>query len=338
MSTMEEGPAEPAIWQASQSISEFAKRLAEKEDTNSDAMSTTLECYFVWAELLANQSVRNALAYRPPDGRSFWHERLQESFFPWLDVTRAHLDGDGTLRDSLVSQARHMRALLALVNGLMWQSQSSESATPTVDSNFLQYISARIGQLEKSAAVDSLLKRAKVAVEAAEAAAESSAAAAGKTAQNLLSTHYGDLANAEGRVFRFFLSATISFLLLGGGLAFYFLLTPEFSSTSNQDRYVLLIQRVVVTTAVFGFAGYLARQASHHRAMWNWARSLTVQLKTFDAYLAPITDDDTQHELRKAFAERAFGEHPVAKSEQSVTPTALATEKLLEIISKIPAR
>lgn len=101
------------------------------------------------------------------------------------------------------------------------------------------------------------------------------------------------------------------------------------------DDYVHLIQRVIVLTAFLALAGYLARQVHQHRTMANWARSLSVQLQTFDAFIDAVESPDVKDDLRTAFAAREFGGHPAVKGEPAVPASGQAVGQLTETINKI---
>lgn len=161
--------------------------------------------------------------------------------------------------------------------------------------------------------------------------------AAGITGETVMSEHYESLANNESETARRFRFWTIVSSVFGGVTAAVFVLGPTFGWAAvniEPGDWVHLVQRAIVTAAVFAFSAYLARQSHQHRTMANWARSLAVQLKTFEAFLAPITSDDVRDRLRTSFAARVFGEHPVLKGEPSGTGTADVAEKALDILAK----
>lgn len=165
--------------------------------------------------------------------------------------------------------------------------------------------------------------------------------AAGITGETLMYQHYDSLANIESKTARRFRFWTIVSSVFGGVTAAVFVLGPTLGWAAvniEPGDWVHLVQRAIVTAAVFAFSAYLARQSHQHRTMANWAGSLAVQLRTFEAFLAPITSEDVRDRLRTSFAARVFGEHPVLKGEPSGTATADVAEKALEILAKNSAK
>lgn len=182
--------------------------------------------------------------------------------------------------------------------------------------------------------------RAEAAVTKTEAAAEIAAKAAGKTGDDAMSSFYDKLATSESASADKFRKLTVGFALAGGTFALLFVLLPEgffpavHASTSD---YARLVQKAVFIAGVFGIAGYFARQAHQHRSMANWAKTLAVQLQTFDAYLGGITDEAVADDLRKSFATRVFGDHPAMKGEPTVTPSAAAMDTAVGWAAKLTA-
>ncbi len=194
----------------------------------------------------------------------------------------------------------------------------------------------RLRILDASASVDVALDKIITAQEKAEKSATKASTAAGRTGEDTISSFYQDFAEAEGTAADKYRKWTI-WAGLGAGLtAAAFLILPEFGPLRIEaNDYVHLIQRVVVTAAVFGMAGYFARQAHQHRVLANWAAAMAVQLKTFEAYVDPIDDLAVRDELRKTFAGRAFGDHPAMKGEASPSPSPAAIEAAMQLIAKI---
>ncbi|MEY9778377.1 hypothetical protein [Arthrobacter sp. MW3 TE3886] len=164
--------------------------------------------------------------------------------------------------------------------------------------------------------------------------------AVGVVADSTLALHYSEYSAEQKKSADKFRFWTITIATLGGLIGAALLLGPAVSGQPSggvPNDYVPFLQRVVVTAAVFGLAGYLARQAHQHRSLANWSASLAVQLKTFDAYLGPLTSSETKDELRKSFGARAFGDHPAMKGEPSVTPSVAAMDTAVGWVAKLTA-
>lgn len=183
----------------------------------------------------------------------------------------------------------------------------------------------------------SLVNDAAQAVRRTEESASKASEAAGATGESVMAAHYKTLADAEASAAWWFRLWTMVSTALAGTIAGVFLLGPTFGWTAiaiGQNDWVHLVQRAIVTAAVFAFAAYLARQAHQHRSMANWAGSLAVQLKTFEAFLDPISSEEVRDQLRLSFATRAFGDHPTIKGEPSGAGTSALTEKAIDLIAK----
>jgi hypothetical protein len=118
-----------------------------------------------------------------------------------------------------------------------------------------------------------------------------------------LADKYAELASAESKSANRFRWGTIFLVVAGVGIAGLTLIDGD-------PTVPLVIQRLALLASVFGLAGYLARQSHHHRMVATWSRSISVQLLTLDAYLAPLVSKEKQDDLRIAFASRVFGAGP----------------------------
>lgn len=168
-------------------------------------------------------------------------------------------------------------------------------------------------------------------------AATSASEAAGTTGESALASYFEKFADEEWESATKFRVWTIVLLAVGGGLAAVFLLLPAFGVEAlalEPGDYVHLAQRVIVTAAVFALAAYLARQSHQHRTLANWAKALSVQLKTFEAFMAPLDSSEAKEALRAQFAARVFGEPPVLRGDTSPDDSSPVPEKLWEILSR----
>lgn len=174
--------------------------------------------------------------------------------------------------------------------------------------------------------------------ETAQQAAGSAQQAAGVTADATMATHFKSHGSEEAKTASQFRMTTLGTMVLGGILAALFLVGPSFGWSAfdiQTNDYVHLAQRALLLAGVFGLAGYLGRQAHNHRMQANWARSLAVQLQTFDAYIEPIQDSETKERLRTRFAARVFGDQPSLKGEAAVPSSDDVIQKAADFISKI---
>jgi hypothetical protein len=182
-----------------------------------------------------------------------------------------------------------------------------------------------------------LTARAQNAVIRTETAAEAASNAAGRTGEDVMSSFYTNLASTEVKAAEMFRCSTVVLAVVGGAAAAFFVFFPGLPPALDiaANGYGPLIQKTVFIASIFGLAGYFARQAHQHRSMANWAGTLAVQLRTFDAFLAGIDNAEVKNELRKAFAARVFGEHPAMKGEPSMAPSAAAMDTAVGWAAKL---
>ncbi len=164
--------------------------------------------------------------------------------------------------------------------------------------------------------------------------------ASGAASDDVMSSFYTTLATAETEKADLFRAWTVVLTVTGGLSALIFLFTPPelfYAVANDADRIIRLIQKAIFVAGIFGIAAYLSRQAHQHRVLGNWAKSLSVQLQTFDAYLAAVESPDVRDELRKSFAGRAFGDHPTAKGDPSSTDASTIDAAVGLVAKLLPA-
>lgn len=173
-------------------------------------------------------------------------------------------------------------------------------------------IRALIQKVEISQREDSMSELFEQATKAAERAVEARdtiQVTAASVSESELAEHYSKFAEGEAKKAEWFRGFTIGLIIAGIMLAWLLLN----NGTEPKD----IVFRVTIIAAVFGLAGYLARQSSHHRRLAVWGDTIAVQLHTFEGYLSPINNDDMQHQLRLTFAARVFASPPESKTESS---------------------
>jgi hypothetical protein len=204
---------------------------------------------------------------------------------------------------------------------------------------FLESIRERLRTLDDEYGLVSAAKRAQEAAASAEESATKASSAAGSTADQVMSAFYEKLGNDEQSTANLFRRWAIGLGSFAGAMAWVFLSGGDSLGFGWLDiaagDYVHLIQRGLVLAAFFALATYLAKQAHQHRTMANWARSLAVQLKTFDAFVDAIDDASVRNELRQAFAARVFGDHPAVKGEPALSASSQSVTALTEVLAKV---
>lgn len=140
-------------------------------------------------------------------------------------------------------------------------------------------------------------------VEKAEDTASKLQAAAGIAGDASLAEHFERYARREWWSANIFRGLTI--LAIGGAVV----LAVALPKPTTGD-WVTLSYRLAQLVGVAALATYFGRQAAQHRRVFNWARSMQVQLQSFPAFIEPVTDADTRGGIYGAFARRVLGAPP----------------------------
>lgn len=302
----------------------------------------SLDVIQMWSELLSNTHVQEDYAGIPQNiAMSKWLEGDTLDFVRTIaDSMQESLDTgvDPRVWDLHIRQLR--ATLLAVLEQGRLPDQSLLGAMEWAEMvQHLDYVGTALRSRE-SQRLTRLADQAQEAVIRTESAANAASSAAGKTGDDVMSSFYRKLAKSETDSADKFRTLTAGFAMAAGAAALIFVLLPSgifpaFEGTTSD--IARLVQKTVFVAGIFGIAGYFARQAHQHRSMANWAESLSVQLQTFDAYLAAIESIEVKDELRKSFAARAFGDHPAMKGEPTVTPTAAAMDTAVGWAAKLTA-
>ena len=128
--------------------------------------------------------------------------------------------------------------------------------------------------------------RARQLVSETEGARDQARQAAGATGESALAAHFGGYAENERRTANlptFSVAVLLTITALAAVLLFRS--TPKDVSTTEE------LAKLSLTVPLAALAAYLAREASHHRAVAQWAAELEVQLLTVDAYTTPLSSE-----------------------------------------------
>lgn len=310
---------------------------ASGADSSTAGLGILCDTLRLWAKVLSNARVQEAYARNgipQGSGSDTWieagHLALVEQA---LEKLQSPLG-----RAEIASLGNNLRTVLRSI------FRRSDLLEPTMDSKTaadwlrLKYdVLLRLEELNELVLHRAVDRATSAAVES-ERGAEAVARAAGKTGDEVMSSFYAALATSEKKNANIFRVITVclaaSAVVLSGVFVAGHSLASSLLDIALGD-YVHLIQRAVFILGLFGVAGYFARQAHQHRSMANWAESLSVQLNTFDAYVAAVEDPAVRDELRKSFAARAFGDHPAMKGEPSVAPSAAAMDTAVGWAAKL---
>lgn len=291
----------------------------------------------LWAEFLSNTHVQGAYAERTTQsGTSTW---VDENHVEHLENRVRELTHplDHKWAAALGNEFRILLRSIVQRSDLLEPSLPGQEGVELLKFKYSMLI--RLQELDGRSLERSVVRANQAAAES-EKGRDASARAASKVGEDAMSTFYAKLAESEADNADKFRRFTVGFAIAGGALALIFVLLPtglfpQLDTGSND--WARVIQKTVLITGIFGIAGYFARQAHQHRSMANWAESLSVQLQTFDAYVAAIESTEVKDELRRSFAARAFGDHPAMKGEPTVTPSAAAMDTAVGWAAKLTA-
>lgn len=316
------------------------RNLGRRGEVDFKFLEFTLE---YWARLLSDTHVQELYAVEKPADFSLKETRptippdVLSSVQSHVSLLRRGLT-DGESQDV-------MRVAVQLFDLFADVSRRFRHQTKVPISESVEQLIARYDFTAGMRATEVLRRRAEELVASTEKsaskaseAATSASEAAGTAGESVMAAYFEAFAKEEWESATKFRMWTIRLLSVGGGLAAIFLLLPAFGVEAlavNAGDYVHLAQRVIVTAAVFAIAAYLARQSHQHRTLANWAKALSVQLKTFEAFMAPLDSTEAKEALRAQFAARVFGEPPVLRGDTaSAEQSPLMPNNVWEMLTR----
>lgn len=140
-----------------------------------------------------------------------------------------------------------------------------------------------------------------------------------------LSTHFASLASSErwkGALLR-----ALSIVSLVGAMAIAW---TAGVSKDSLDSWTLLSRHLAITLLLAGGAAYVAKLASSHYTFGQWARSIQVQLDSFEGFIGVVEDQGARDRMREEFGRRVLGAPPQATDDGS---TGLTTGELLQLLA-----
>ncbi|MEV7636294.1 hypothetical protein AB0N71_08960 [Pseudarthrobacter enclensis] len=320
-------------------LPELLRPITPKDGIDQDALNEVLR---LTRDFLDSDVVKRTYTHSPADVRG--RQPINQTFVDTLDTTTKTIARELVRQENLSVVGWSADQLKRALGEALERSQRKEFAFLTVPEQaqldtFALHIGERLRQMDEKKALASAAQRAEEAATNAAKSASAASSAAGKTADNEMASFYEKLGSDEQATANLFRRWAIGLGAVAGALAWTFLsggagLNVGWLEIAAGD-YVHLIQRGLVLAAFLALATYLAKQAHQHRSMANWARSLAVQLKTFDAFLDAIKDSSVQDELRKTFAARVFGDHPAVKGEPALSASSQSMAALTEALAKL---
>ncbi|MCI2956933.1 hypothetical protein MN032_04445 [Agromyces atrinae] len=135
-------------------------------------------------------------------------------------------------------------------------------------------------------------------------------AAASDSGTTALESAFHDVAQRENKQASIWRWSTIGVLAAVITVGIYYV----FESANHAPEWQGIVYRLAIVSALAAAAAYLARQSAHHRRIGTWARSIEVQLKSFRAFVEPISDIKVQDGMYEIFGRRVLGPPPEGKA------------------------
>ncbi len=188
---------------------------------------------------------------------------------------------------------------------------TARGGNPEADPEYVAIV-RRIGAVAHQVDVDKAAERADVASVRADTAAEKAEQRIAELSAATLAKNQSEYARTQRNI-AWALRAVTVILVLGAAWAGYKVNAESDGPLSTVDA----IHQFAIVAVILGLAGYVGKQGSQHMAVSIWAQTLSVQLLTFDSFLADVGTEETRDEMRKQFALRAFGSSPETGGDQS---------------------
>lgn len=215
---------------------------------------------------------------------------------------------------SLLREQNHFEAR---VNGL----ESADNEKQETQSRFEERLEEQQGVLQ--AALESVkTKQTQLELSTNAAATSTLTRSYKKFAKTHLVSHY------------IFLAATV---LVIAAIAVFGVMTSMHVAQKSAiaTDWPTLIWHLAVVAGGASIATYFGRQAANHRSLLNWASSIEVQLRTFEAYTSSVEGSEQQNVIRAEFARRVFGPQPEPGTKDTQTGESVGTAQLLELIARL---
>lgn len=270
---------------------------------------------------------------------------LEEAEGPMFD--RDYADSFVDDVDSALSRARDLGYDSSNAAILRWAEDSLTAIASTVansdllhdPTDFLERVRGLHQEIALQIDQEAFRARLEKAASDAESIAQTARDAAGVTGDLTLSKYFSEL-GVEQRVsanwFRGFAIALIVIAVLLAIVTHPGFAAGEWIVPKVKNEWVALTYRLALLVGIGTLATYLARQAGHHRRIADWAEALSVQLKTLEAFVAPLEPED-RADIYRVFASRVLGASPGTGSHQDESLSiSQASDLLITLLRRNP--
>ncbi|MET4003500.1 hypothetical protein ABIB48_002225 [Arthrobacter sp. UYCu511] len=231
-----------------------------------------------------------------------------------------------------------LETLRDLIDGLLLDPTQGYSEPLTLEfQSSLNNIAREAENHESAGQAHWALMESREQAERAQEAREFAELAAGVSSSARLTGSYDQYATANEKESKFFRRSTLA--LVAAAIIIPFILHVMLLTTFQLESTNLatLIYPLVVSGGLFGVAGYCSRQAHLHRTLATWSKTISIQLQTFDGFVAPVDNVALRDTLRSQFAERVFGAHPKLKGEPGVSASSPMIDTVLTKFTRDPS-
>ncbi|MFD4673728.1 hypothetical protein ACFWNN_28685 [Lentzea sp. NPDC058450] len=177
----------------------------------------------------------------------------------------------------------------------------------------------------------SIVSDAKKARDEVVSVLEDARQAAGEAADAVLSVHFSKFAAGEQRRAEWLRGGAIGCLMVLVLAAAIIL--PQ--AVKSDSTVASVLARLTFSIPLAVLAAYLGKESSKHRELARWARQLEVRLLTFDAFVAPLSEDQ-RREQRVAFGDQIFLGERVQNENGAAGPSLMGeAASLLASVSEL---
>lgn len=251
-----------------------------------------------------------------------------------VDVLRIRPIVDGMNATATKSDAiEHWKSILALMIDQIdeiltdGQVQGALDANPQLREDLLSLKAASQAYHGATAAV-----RAFYDLEAdAQAVLQSMKLAAGQVAEEKLTKSFETYGDNEIKK-SFWLRIASVLLVVGIAVLAW---TSGAKGADSPEEWGRVGVHATVALTIGALAVYASRLAGQHRASGDWAKALEVQLRTFEAFLAPIPEE-ARSAIYEDFAHRVLGAPPGMAPPSLVLPADLAGRSVVRKSQDLP--
>lgn len=276
-----------------------------------------------WREALhaADATIETRSFVRHYDGQA-----LEQSLdhLAQADSETARLEATLMLADCLVAFLQDAQYGLSFTDAKPAEDWDKEAQSLLLSAGSVRQAAARMVHAERLSAVSE-----KAAKRASASAAEAEQAA-GTAGESSLASWFDDYGKREHLASSFFRLLAFVGLASAACLAWWFFLESEtqvFSASS-------LVFRAAILLAVAAFSTYAIRLASQHRQQGSWAKSIAVQLKSFQAFIRPVADGATKDAIYLQFAKRILGESPLTTGDKHESSLNITAQDLISLVPR----